>query len=80
LFLATAVVSGVQFYAASYGAYAIERRLYCDHCNHLVVALQATDACGIDKGPLLSRATFRDARAIEKFLREHPQAAGVEQS
>ena len=56
------------------------RMLYCDHCEHLVHFVQLFQDDGTP-GPLLCQpAIYRSADRVAKFLRDHPEAAGVEQS
>ena len=57
------------------------RKLFCDHCTHIVYWLQACTADGRLVPQLLGGPGFyRSPARIEKFLAEHPEAAGVEQN
>jgi len=57
------------------------RRLYCDHCNHLVYWHQSCTRGGSLVNVILSGpAILRDPGKIDRFLRTHPEAAGVLQS
>lgn len=54
--------------------------LYCDHCNHLVESLVATNASGTLHGQTILQGIVRDngqQKPVERFLADHPEAAGV---
>jgi hypothetical protein len=78
LFTEASVVSDAPIYRYGHGQHVSVRRLYCDHCNHIVVWEQASNKSGTRFGQQLgAHAISRSAQAIERFLRAHPEAAGV---
>jgi hypothetical protein len=72
------VVNDSPIYRYQHGQHVTVRRVYCDHCNHIVVWEQASNKSGTRFGQQLgTHAISRSAQAIERFLRAHPEAAGV---
>jgi hypothetical protein len=57
------------------------RWLYCDHCHQLVHIIDACKADGTPLGKFITKpAIYKSKARIDRFLREHPEAAGVAQS
>jgi hypothetical protein len=67
-----------------YIGFAQRRTLFCDHCNHLVIWLVACNSDGSSTTTNLDgpggHGLLRTPRAVERFLRDHPQARGVAQA
>jgi hypothetical protein len=68
-----------------HGCYVMLRRLYCDHCDHIMswleqVAPLSDPSRGTLTGHVVSGPGYtRSRRTIDQFLRQFPQAAGVQQ-
>lgn len=55
--------------------------LYCDHCNALMMRQFACDSSGRKlTAPIGKTRVILDRKLVEKFLKDHPHAAGVEQA
>lgn len=81
-FLTTSlVISDVERDVVMLGSYTCIIKMYCDHCNVLLMRqfYCSNDGSRID-APVGDVRRIFDRGAIEMFLRQHPQAAGVEQS
>ncbi len=70
-----------------HGDLVAQRRLFCDHCHHIQSWLEFVQADPLhpDRGNLTGQIAggpgyIRDKRQIDRFLREFPAAAGVEQT
>ena len=62
------------------GEYEVTRRLYCDHCNHIIKWRQRSDPKGGNLGPLMTKPVLiTRSLSINAFLRTYPQAAGLTQ-
>lgn len=74
-----AVVTSPPEFLPSIGQYRAVRRVYCDHCNHLVIWEQASNSAGTRFGVVLSDSLSiaRGRHAVENFLAAHPQSAGM---
>lgn len=63
------------------GEWTVARRLYCDHCDHLMMWLELCKQDGTPMGVLkCDLATITDKNVIQAFLRKHPWAAGISQT
>jgi hypothetical protein len=69
--------------------FSVDRRLYCDHCDHLVAwtescRLEFAGACSRSVIPtgivLMGPGYIRAVSQVRRFLATYPQAAGVSQS
>ena len=62
--------------------FAVRRRMFCDHCNHIQFWMQLSASDGqLYPGPPLDGPGYLKKRdAIASFLRRYPHAAGIEQS
>jgi hypothetical protein len=79
-FLDTVVVNDAPEFSDAHGCYIICRRLYCDHCNQLMLWFQHSNDSGTRIGPRVDDEPpfiVREKRLIEKFLKQHPEAAGM---
>jgi hypothetical protein len=63
--------------AAKYTGPMITRRLYCDHCDHIIIRDFAVAQDGRILDPIGDYGLRNEPRVIERFLRDHPNAAGV---
>ena len=78
---AGAVVTDDRGWDDEHQCFSVMRRLYCDHCDHIQVWMEALNRDGELSGMVLSGPGYqRGRRDIERFLREHPEATGVVQS
>ena len=58
----------------------VTRRCYCDHCNVVIIWREQCDINGRTCGTVLGEpGILKKHETIERFLRDHPQAAGVAQ-
>jgi hypothetical protein len=81
VFAGGSVVTGDPVWSEDHESHVVVRSLYCDHCNHVMHWLEASTEAGRPLGVLLSGPGFvRQARAVERFLQRHPEAAGVAQA
>lgn len=87
VYAAGAVVSSApehvrNYRLANYTGHMVTRRLFCDH-EHLIIcwdqACQLAGANAILGDELGTYSLIRDRATIDKFLRDHPEAAGVAQ-
>jgi len=63
------------------GECSVIRRCYCDHCNHVMVWSELALPDGTPVGTVLSGpGVYRGRTAVERFLKQHPHAAGVLQT
>jgi hypothetical protein len=78
VFCETAIVSDAPFYSEPFGTWALTRKLFCDHCDHLIVWQQTCRPDGSERGPVVcGPSLLREPRAIDRFLAAHPEGAGV---
>lgn len=58
--------------------FVVYRTIYCDHCDCLVIWKQMSNIDGSRLGEKLGDyGTIRGRRVIDRFLKKHPEAAGV---
>lgn len=75
------VTSRQMWWSAEHQTFCKHRRLYCDHCDHLVTWLESCDAKGRLTGAVVMGPGYvKHAKAIAAFLRKHPSARGVSQA
>lgn len=80
-FAGGAVVNGPVVRCPITLAYSRSRKLYCDHCDLIQHWHQACDRDGAFLPTVVMKPAFyRNATRINRFLRAHPEAAGVAQS
>lgn len=63
-----------------FGCYHVYCRAYCPHCKHLIIWPEASNAYGVRVDPCrpIDRPAYlKTKRGVERFLRKHPEAAGV---
>jgi hypothetical protein len=82
-FSGSAVVVETPAYSIALHRFTAHAWLYCDHCDHLVIEHRASNLPPKGEMPTLGErlcepGILRDPKAIERFLKAHPQAAGVE--
>lgn len=53
----------------------VTRTLFCPHCDHLQTWIEGA-LYGLPNGALVEEPTFERGRAVEKFLRDHPEMSG----
>ncbi len=63
------------------GEWTVVRRLYCDHCHHIVMWAELCRSDGTPTGLVKGEpATITKPSIIDAFLRRHPWAAGISQT
>ena len=69
------------FWLKKYRTLAIDRAFYCDHCDHVVEWSEAVHRTTTEPTGVVVAGPFIQShpRVVAKFLRDHPQAAGVSQ-
>jgi hypothetical protein len=79
VFAGGAIVTSEPEYVPALGQYRAVRRVYCDHCDHLVIWEQTSNSNGSRLGIVLnnSMSIARGKHVVEKFLAAHPEAAGI---
>ena len=74
----TAVVNGKIVRDPLTLLYSRSRRMFCDHCDHVQHWIQRCEADGTLINEIISKpAYYQSSTLINRFLREHPEAAGV---
>jgi len=64
-----------------HGQHSVVRRVYCDHCRHVMVWCESADGSGKPTGAVISGpGVYRGRKAVRRFLARHPQATGVLQT
>jgi hypothetical protein len=81
-FCASAVVDDAKpTWMRSTRCWSVTRRLHCDHCQHIQCWAEEVKLVADGFYPtglvLMGPGFVRGRRALERFLRQHPQAAGV---
>jgi hypothetical protein len=80
-FAGGAIVNSEPLFCQVEQSWSIVRRLYCDHCDHIVIWTESANAAGEPRGLQLNEPGLVRARSsVANFLRHHPEATGVLQS
>ncbi|MCC6679278.1 MAG: hypothetical protein IT445_00095 [Phycisphaeraceae bacterium] len=79
-FTAGSVITHPPMYDQAEQSHSVLRQHYCDHCNHVINWVESSDAGGNPTGVLITGpGVVRGNARVDRFLRRHPQAAGVVQ-
>lgn len=71
------IISGKPRWDQTAGGKVIDRALFCPHCGHVQRWVEGTLLDGTPNGAVVVGPTFEVGRAVENFLRQHPEATGA---